>query len=323
MYHFIGRCIYNGIVYYRVFDSVTKSANDLTREMIINELMANDHIPIRNIGINKLGDLVGTCGNFQNYGMCSYDNKQFKNAYVIVFKRDNKYILVDMNARLYTVNTLEAIVLNESVGIANAKVVTRNGKSYICAINGTFETDTKTDAIGEKRNKFLSMDDANKLSKVNKKRLDKASREFDLREKGYRESIRGKIGPNLSDIVFMMPVTSNLDSIERSSEVSLINAKKKIINSRIKRVNQGLKLLVKRGCDKAEIKGYKDRLRLIFNDIETYEYKLECCDNNNSTNNINMLDNIKFRLDLLYEDIIYGYENIMRIDKGEIKNALS
>lgn len=56
MYHFIGRCIYNGIVYYRVFDSITKSANDLTREMIINELMANDHIPIRNIGINKLGD---------------------------------------------------------------------------------------------------------------------------------------------------------------------------------------------------------------------------------------------------------------------------
>lgn len=306
MYHFIGICISNGIPYYRIFDSDTKTASDISRDGLLRELMSDKNEPIRNIGFGKHGDIVGTCGTLRNYGIQNNDTRQLRNAYVVVFKRENRYVLVDMHARLYYVNELEAIVLNESVGIANAKVVTRNGRSYLCAINGTFVTDGITDSIVEKRNKYLSMADKGSLSKRNLDRLDKATDELNLREKGYRDSLRGKIGPNLSDRIFMMPVTSNLNNIEKNSDKAMLEVKKRLIKNKLKAIRNSLVALDKRRFNRERLKGFEDRLQLLKNSFVDVIY-MEDSGMYQHHEVIKSLELIMNRANMLYDDIVETY----------------
>lgn len=306
MYHFIGVCINYGKPYYRIFDSGTKTATDISKDNLIKLLLSDENEPIRNIGFGKNGDIIGTCGSLSNYGIQNNDTRQLKNAYVVVFKRDKKYVLVDMHVKLYFVSELEAVTIKESVGIANAKVVTRNGRSYLCAINGTFETDSITDALVEKRNKYLSMADDGRLSKSNLKRLDKASNELNLRERGYRESLKGKAWPNLSDRIFINPVTSNLDSIEKNSDKALIGVKKKLIRGKIKNIRATLKMLSKNGFNRVKLLEYEDRLKLLNNSFIDVEY-MEDSGKYQHHEIIKALENIVNRANLLYDDMVETY----------------
>lgn len=306
MYHFIGVCINNGMMYYRIFDSDTKTASDISKDNLIRELNSDKNEPIRNIGFGKNGDIVGTCGALRNYGMQNNDTRQLRNAYVIVFKRRNRYVLVDMHAKLYFVSELEAVVLNESVGIANAKLVTRDGRSYLCAIRGSFVTDGIADSLVEKRNKYLSMADSGRLSKKNIERLDKASEELNLRERGYRESLKGKIGPNLSDRIFMRPVTNNLDKIERSSDKALLEAKKKIIKNKIRAIKEAIKTLRKNRFDINRIKDFENKLELLNNSFVEVTY-MEDSGMYQHHEIIKSLELLLTRASMLYDDVVDTY----------------
>lgn len=309
MYHFIGICVNYGQTYYRIFDSGTKTAADISKDMLIRLLMSDKEEPIRNIGFNRNGDIVGTCGSLSNYGIQNNDTRQLKNAYIIVFKRNKKYVLVDMNARLYYLNELETVVLNESTGIANAKVVTRNGRSYICAISGTFETDGITDELVEKRNKYLSMADSGRLSNRNLKRLDKASQELDLREKGYRDSLRGKIGPNISDRMFMRPVTYNLNNIEKTSDNALIDVKTKLAKNRLQNISKVLKILNKKTENRGSLEQYEIRFKMLeklYEDIENIRDDRDY----QKHELINILESLMNRANTLYSDLVEVYTDL-------------
>jgi len=130
------------IVGFRIFDKETRQMMDANYESVITQL-ANGVATIDGIEIDN-GKLKGSNGVFDRYTTI-VNGRSFGNCPLVITKEfpNNVYEVVNFLGQVTNMSLDNLIKYSESEGIANAKIVTKDGKSYISRISGEFERDKK------------------------------------------------------------------------------------------------------------------------------------------------------------------------------------
>lgn len=93
---------------------------------------------VENLGL-KGDKLIGTNGVIDRYADIKTNNEIIeKSSIVVLFRTDDGFIVADYMGNVSKVGYDEALKLNGSVGIANAKIVERGGKKVVSSINGEY-----------------------------------------------------------------------------------------------------------------------------------------------------------------------------------------
>jgi hypothetical protein len=134
---------------YIVITEATGEIHTLTAEQIVSSMRAGREV----VGLEvKAGKLIGSNGNINNYLKEVYrigrtDFVDDKMPAVILSVDEEKYFVVTFLtdvSHLYLVknqvvlNAEQVKSLKKSIGVANCKLVQRNGREYISAIKGRF-----------------------------------------------------------------------------------------------------------------------------------------------------------------------------------------
>lgn len=93
---------------------------------------------VENLGL-KGDKIIGTNGVIDRYADIKTNNEIIdKSSIVVLFRTDDGFIVADYMGNVSKVGYDEALKLDGSVGIANAKIVERSGKKVVSSINGEY-----------------------------------------------------------------------------------------------------------------------------------------------------------------------------------------
>lgn len=93
---------------------------------------------VENLGL-KGDKIIGTNGVVDRYADIKTNNEIIeKSSIVVLFRTDDGFIVADYMGNVSKVGYDEALKLDNSVGIANAKIVERGGKKVVSSINGEY-----------------------------------------------------------------------------------------------------------------------------------------------------------------------------------------
>ncbi len=126
----------NKIIGVRLVDSNTGEIKDVSLSNIIN-VLSSGKAEVGNLTIHK-GDLKGVGGSLDRYGIVGISQsctilEQYKNGETVI-----GYKVADANGVIKKLDVEKALGVAEILGIANGKVVERDGKKYISAIEGNY-----------------------------------------------------------------------------------------------------------------------------------------------------------------------------------------
>lgn len=128
-------------------DSSTRQFSISTIDRI-KKVLSQGLATIENIEIVG-GELKGTMGDIDRLPMVDQQNKPLSSPMVTIVNAISdgantvEYDIVDYTGALATIDAATLIAYAKEVGISNAKVVERDGKEYISAIKGSFNTVVK------------------------------------------------------------------------------------------------------------------------------------------------------------------------------------
>jgi hypothetical protein len=129
---------------YRFFAEGSGNIHDLTTSKILEVLRRGE---VQVIGLEeKQGELIGTNGSIERYPKVMIEGNQESavggednTPVVIISTRGNNQYNICTYFGTYMVVSEEQIVrLKQTRGVANCKLVQRNGKYYLSAIKGRF-----------------------------------------------------------------------------------------------------------------------------------------------------------------------------------------
>lgn len=115
---------------------------------------------VENLGL-KGDKIIGTNGVIDRYADIKTNNEIIdKSSIVVLFRTDDGFIVADYMGNVSKVGYDEALKLDGSVGIANAKIVERSGKKVVSSINGEYPF-IEPVKIGDKKAeaKFIAVSD--------------------------------------------------------------------------------------------------------------------------------------------------------------------
>ena len=119
----------------------------------IKKVLMTGNIKIENVGIID-GEVVGTNGSIDRLTNLSLDGTVLGNAPLVVINKigDVGYTVIDFKGIIKKARVEDVVSYAKNYGIANGKVVVRDGLEYISSINGEYETvELPPSKIGNKK----------------------------------------------------------------------------------------------------------------------------------------------------------------------------
>ena len=106
----------------------------------IHKVLSSGNITIENIGILD-GDIVGTNGSIDRLASVTTTGELMGKAPLVIINKigDVGYTIVDHKGLLKKVREEDVVAYAKQFGIANGKVVVKNGLEYVSSINGEYD----------------------------------------------------------------------------------------------------------------------------------------------------------------------------------------
>ena len=126
----------NETIGYRLLDTESRKIRDAATDSVLTCLRKG--VRIDNIGITD-GNIKGTQGSLERYGYCNINYRGDKyQPLVILNKLKGGYQVADVNGVIKNVRDSDLIDYAIKIGLANGKVVNKDGNQFISAISGEY-----------------------------------------------------------------------------------------------------------------------------------------------------------------------------------------
>ena len=182
-------------VAYRVLDIEKRACKAVSKEAVLRASMQN---PKAFMNVTAEGkELVGTNGSLSRYAVVSMKNELVsKSAPVVVLARlgNEGFVLSDYAGNMTKIKSDEAVGYATKFGIANGKIVERDGKKLISAINGEYPLIEKKKVETAAKAKFIAVNDDDSVATLIQKVNDYIAHPD--------EKLIGKLGDEKSDLLF-------------------------------------------------------------------------------------------------------------------------
>jgi hypothetical protein len=182
-------------VAYRVLDIEKRACKAVSKEAVIRASMQNPKAFMNVAAEGK--ELVGTNGSLSRYAVVSMKNELVsKSATVVVLARlgNEGFVLSDYAGNMTKIKSDEAVGYATKFGIANGKIVERDGKKLISAINGEYPLIEKKKVETAAKAKFIAVNDDDSVATLVQKVKDYIAHPD--------EKLIGKLGDEKSDKLF-------------------------------------------------------------------------------------------------------------------------
>lgn len=182
-------------VAYRVLDIEKRACKAVSKEAVLRASMQN---PKAFMNVTAEGkELVGTNGSLSRYAVVSMKNELVsKGAPVVVLARlgNEGFVLSDYAGNMTKIKSDEAVGYATKFGIANGKIVERDGKKLISAISGEYPLIEKKKVETAAKAKFIAVNDEDSVATLVQKVNDYIAHPD--------EKLIGKLGDEKSDLLF-------------------------------------------------------------------------------------------------------------------------
>jgi hypothetical protein len=182
-------------VAYRVLDIEKRACKAVSKEAVLRASMQN---PKAFMNVTAEGkELVGTNGSLSRYAVVSMKNELVsKSAPVVVLARlgNEGFVLSDYAGNMTKIKSDEAVGYATKFGIANGKIVERDGKKLISAISGEYPLIEKKKVETAAKAKFIAVNDDDSVATLVQKVKDYIAHPD--------EKLIGKLGDEKSDKLF-------------------------------------------------------------------------------------------------------------------------
>lgn len=182
-------------VAYRVLDIEKRACKAVSKEAVLRASMQNPKAFMNVAAEGK--ELVGTNGSLSRYAVVSMKNELVsKSAPVVVLARlgNEGFVLSDYAGNMTKIKSDEAVGYATKFGIANGKIVERDGKKLISAINGEYPLIEKKKVETAAKAKFIAVNDDDSVATLVQKVNDYIAHPD--------EKLIGKLGDEKSDLLF-------------------------------------------------------------------------------------------------------------------------
>lgn len=182
-------------VAYRVLDIEKRTCKAVSKEAVLRASMQNPKAFMNVAAEGK--ELVGTNGSLSRYAVVSMKNELVsKSAPVVVLARlgNEGFVLSDYAGNMTKIKSDEAVGYATKFGIANGKIVERDGKKLISAINGEYPLIEKKKVETAAKAKFIAVNDDDSVATLVQKVKDYIAHPD--------EKLIGKLGDEKSDKLF-------------------------------------------------------------------------------------------------------------------------
>lgn len=182
-------------VAYRVLDIEKRACKAVSKEAVLRASLQN---PKAFMNVTAEGkELVGTNGSLSRYAVVSMKNELVsKSAPVVVLARlgNEGFVLSDYAGNMTKIKSDEAVGYATKFGIANGKIVERDGKKLISAISGEYPLIEKKKVETAAKAKFIAVNDDDSVATLVQKVKDYIAHPD--------EKLIGKLGDEKSDKLF-------------------------------------------------------------------------------------------------------------------------
>ena len=182
-------------VAYRVLDIEKRACKAVSKEAVLRVSMQNPKAFMNVAAEGK--ELVGTNGSLSRYAVVSMKNELVsKSAPVVVLARlgNEGFVLSDYAGNMTKIKSDEAVGYATKFGIANGKIVERDGKKLISAISGEYPLIEKKKVETAAKAKFIAVNDDDSVATLVQKVKDYIAHPD--------EKLIGKLGDEKSDKLF-------------------------------------------------------------------------------------------------------------------------
>lgn len=182
-------------VAYRILDIEKRACKAVSKEAVLRASMQNPKA-FMNVAVEGK-ELVGTNGSLSRYTVVSMKNELVsKSAPVVVLARlgNEGFVLSDYAGNMTKIKSDEAVGYATKFGIANGKIVERDGKKLISAINGEYPLIEKKKVETAAKAKFIAVNDDDSVATLVRKVNDYIAHPD--------EKLIGKLGDEKSDLLF-------------------------------------------------------------------------------------------------------------------------
>ena len=182
-------------VAYRVLDIEKRACKAVSKEAVLRASMQNPKAFMNVAAEGK--ELVGTNGSLSRYAVVSMKNELVsKSAPVVVLARlgNEGFVLSDYAGNMTKIKSDEAVGYATKFGIANGKIVERDGKKLISAISGEYPLIEKKKVETAAKAKFIAVNDDDSVATLVQKVNDYIAHPD--------EKLIGKLGDEKSDLLF-------------------------------------------------------------------------------------------------------------------------
>lgn len=182
-------------VAYRVLDIEKRACKAVSKEAVLRASMQNPKAFMNVAAEGK--ELVGTNGSLSRYAVVSMKNELVsKSAPVVVLARlgNEGFVLSDYAGNMTKIKSDEAVGYATKFGIANGKLVERDGKKLISAISGEYPLIEKKKVETAAKAKFIAVNDDDSVATLVRKVKDYIAHPD--------EKLIGKLGDEKSDKLF-------------------------------------------------------------------------------------------------------------------------
>jgi len=129
---------------YRLLDLETGEIKDVPANALINA-MSSGSIQVENLDV-VFDELVGTNGSIDRYPYLINGIPYGKSPLIILKEMNNgDYTVCDFKGEIVRMRKLDVINYGEVEGIANGKIVNREGGKFVSAISGEYEKEPPVD----------------------------------------------------------------------------------------------------------------------------------------------------------------------------------
>lgn len=182
-------------VAYRVLDIEKRACKAVFKEAVLRASLQNPKAFMNVAAEDK--ELVGTNGSLSRYAVVSMKNELVsKSAPVVVLARlgNEGFVLSDYAGNMTKIKSDEAVGYATKFGIANGKIVERDGKKLISAINGEYPLIEKKEVETAAKARFIAVNDDDSVATLVQKVKDYIAHPD--------EKLIGKLGDEKSDKLF-------------------------------------------------------------------------------------------------------------------------
>lgn len=182
-------------VAYRVLDIEKRDCKAVSKEAVLRASMQNPKAFMNVAAEGK--ELVGTNGSLSRYAVVSMKNELVsKSAPVVVLARlgNEGFVLSDYAGNMTKIKSDEAVGYATKFGIANGKIVERDGKKLISAINGEYPLIEKKKVETAAKAKLIAVNDDDSVATLVQKVNDYIAHPD--------EKLIGKLGDEKSELLF-------------------------------------------------------------------------------------------------------------------------